>query len=87
MHPDLLVRSRKIFKIEQLQVEPFAVRLSFGVVFLELFIRNQSAFYGIDQKHFSGFKSRLRDDLFRIKVENANFRGEDKLAVFRNVVS
>ena len=84
---DLLVRNGKLREMDQMSVQPFAVRMASRIIFLALLVGNDPLLLRIHKEQFSGFEPRLFDDMLRIDIENADLRGEDQLPVVRHIVS
>ena len=78
---DFQVRNRKLFQMDQMRVQPLAVRTLRCIAVFNLFIFNQPFLDGIDQKHPSRLKPRLADNLFRLQFQHADFRGKDQVVV------
>ena len=84
---DLPVRDRELAQVQQMLVEPLAVRLHARVVVLALVVREDPARLRVDEQHPAGLQPRLLHDVLRRDVEDAHLRGEDQPVVIRDVVS
>ena len=68
-------------------VQPLAIRLPAGQSLLDLFIGDDAAFHGIDQKHLPRLKPAFGFDSFGRDLEHARFRSHHYQAIVRNDVS
>ncbi len=78
---------RRDSKFNRLPVEPVAVRL-FGRNFqLDLLVRHDAPFLGIDQEHASGLEAALLQDPVRRHVQHADLGGHDDQIVLGHVIT
>ena len=82
-----IVRDMDTLQFGQIVVQPFSIRLSGSIFFLDLLIIDHSALYGIDQEHFTGTKSFFYFDLRGINGKHTYLRGQDQRIVIRDHVT
>ena len=73
-----IVRDMDALQFGQIVVQPFSIRLSGSIFFLDLLIVDDSALYGIDQEHLAGTKSFFYFDLRGINGKHTYLRGQDQ---------
>ena len=67
--------------------EPLGVRVARIEALLDLLVRDDAAFRGIDQEHFAGLEAALFLDVVGLDGEDAGFRGHDDQVVVRDDVA
>ena len=81
------VRHFKLVKPHEILVEPLAVGLSRGVIFLALLVGYNALVCGIHKEHFTGLKAAFLYDMLGGNVENAHLRGQNKHIIVGYIVS
>ena len=82
-----IVRDMDALQFGQIVVQPFSIRLSGSIFFLDLLVVDHSALYGIDQEHLTGAKSFFYFDLRGINGKHTYLRGQDQRIVIRDHVT
>ena len=84
---DLDVGDLQVLQPDQIPVDPLAVGLAAGVVFLQLLVIHDLALDGIHQQHLAGAQAFLDQNILRIAFQHAYLRGQDHAAVLGDVVA
>ena len=82
-----LVGNLQIGQVDQVAVQPFAVRLAAGVIGFQAFVVHQLTPGGIHQQHFAGAQAVLAHDFFGGNIQHADLTGKDQAAVFGDIVA
>ena len=72
---DLAVGDREIGKVQEVPVKPLAVGASRGVVGLALLVGDDPLLPGVHEKDASRLEPRFSDDVLRLDIQDAHFRG------------
>ncbi len=81
----LPVGNGDVLEVNQMLVQPFAVRTAAGIAPLQLGVVHQPPKGQIRQQHPSGLQTGLFHDFFRGDVQNAYLGGEDQRLVVREI--
>ena len=73
-----IVRDMDAFQFGQIVIQPFSIRLSGSIFFLDLLVVDDSALYSIDQEHLTGTKSFFYFDLRGINGKDTYLGGQDQ---------
>ena len=84
---DLAVGDLQVPQLDQVPVDPLAVGLAAGVVFLQLLVVHHFALDGVHQQHFAGAQTVLYQDVVGGTFQHAHLRGQDHPAVLGDVVA
>ena len=82
-----IVRDMDAFQFGQIVVQPFSIRLSGSIFFLDLLVVDDSALYDIDQEHLAGTKSFFYFDLRRINGKDTYLGGQDQGIIIRDQIT
>ena len=83
----LLIWNLQILKLNQITVQPFAIRLSACICLFQFFIIDYFTFYRINQKHLSRMQSFFYYDLLWTDIQNTHFRRKNQRIIIRNIIS
>ena len=84
---DLDVGDLQVLQPDQIPVDPLAVGLAAGVVFLQLLVIHDLALDGIHQQHFAGAQAVFHQNVVRGAGQHAHLRGQDHPAVLGDIVA
>ena len=86
MRGDLRIWDGKIVQLHQILVQPLAVGLAGGVVFLDLVIVQHLPLLRIDQEHPAGTQTVLLHDMGLVQIQHAHFGSQDQPVVVHEIV-
>ena len=75
------------FQLDEVAIDPLAVRLTAGVVFLQLLVVHDFALDSVHQQHLAGAETVFDQNVLRLTGQHAHLGGEDHPAVFGDVVA
>ena len=82
-----LVGNLQIGQVDQVTVQPFAVRLAAGVIGFQAFVVHQLTPGGIHQQHFAGAQTILDQNIIRLAFQHTHLGGQDHAAVLGDVIA
>ena len=77
----------EVLQLDEVAVDPLAVRLTAGVVFLQLLVVHDFALDGVHQQHLAGAETVFDQNVLRLTGQHAHLGREDHPAVFGDVVA
>ena len=77
----------EVLQLDEVAVYPLAVRLTAGVVFLQLLVVHDFALDGVHQQHLAGAETVFDQNVLRLTGQHAHLGREDHPAVFGDVVA
>ena len=86
MRGDLRIWDGQIVQLHQILVQPLAVGLAGGVVFLDLVIVQHLPLLRIDQEHPAGTQTVLLHDMGLVQIQHAHFGSQDQPVVVHEIV-
>ena len=76
-----------IFQADGLLCQPLTIGAPVSVVALEFFVRNHSALFKVDKKHFARLESTLEFDVRWVHRQHTDFRCHDDFVVMGDIVT
>ncbi len=83
-HPS--VGNFQAFQGDHIAVQPFAVRLSGSIGFLQTVILYDPALHGIHQQHFPRMETLFFHNFRRVDLQHSHFGGQDQLIIVCNII-
>ena len=77
----------QILEVDEMLVEPLAVRAVTGELLLDLLVLDDAALLGVHEEHAARLQAPLAEDVFRRDVEHAGLRRHDHEAVLGQAVA